>query len=156
MSGWSLSRNDSTRKLWDGRANLDELEADGPSGHIEGLTLRLYNPQSHQWSIYWANRVKPALENPMIGEFRSGRGEFYDQEILNGRAIFVRFLWTNVTQTSGDFEQSFSPDGGRTWEPNWITTMQREPSGRAMSLLIQTITMASTTLILNLDDGRYI
>src|SRR5215470_15229966 len=41
--------------VWDGRAQLDQLEADGPSGHIEGLTLRLYNPQSHQWSLNWAN-----------------------------------------------------------------------------------------------------
>ncbi len=123
--------HDTTRKLWGGRANLDELEADGPNGHIEGLTLRLYNPHSHQWSIYWANSADPAPENPLIGEFKNGRGEFYDQEMFNGRSIFVRFLWTNVSETSGDFEQSFSDDGGRTWEPNWVTTMEREPAGRA-------------------------
>lgn len=123
--------HDTTRKLWGGRANLDELEADGPNGHIEGLTLRLYNPHSHQWSIYWANSADPTPENPLIGGFKDGRGEFYDQEMFNGRSIFVRFLWTNVSEASGDFEQSFSEDGGRTWEPNWVTTMEREPAGRA-------------------------
>jgi len=123
--------HDTTRRIWGGRANLDELEADGPNGHIEGVTLRLYNPHSHQWSIYWANSADPTPENPLIGEFQNGRGEFYDQEMFNGRSIFVRFLWTNVSDASGDFEQSFSADGGRTWEPNWVTTMEREPAGRA-------------------------
>jgi hypothetical protein len=123
--------HDITREVWNGRANLDELEADGPSGHIEGLTLRLYNPHTHQWSIHWANSAAPGLDNPVIGEFRDGRGEFYDQEFYRGRAIFVRYLWTNVSENSGDFEQSFSPDGGRTWEPNWVTSMVRESPSAA-------------------------
>jgi hypothetical protein len=123
--------HDTTRKIWNGRANLDELEADGPGGHIEGLTVRLYNPRSHQWSIYWANASAPALDIPTIGEFKNGRGEFYDQETFHDRSIFVRYVWTNVTDKSGDFEQSFSDDGGKTWEPNWITTMGRETPSQA-------------------------
>ncbi len=118
--------HDVARKVWNGKANLDEFEAEGPAGHIEGLTLRLYNPQTHQWSLHWANAAAPALENPVIGEFKDGIGEFYDQELYRGRSIFVRFRWTNVTDHSGDFTQSFSPDGGKTWEPNWITTMAPE------------------------------
>jgi hypothetical protein len=125
-----LESHDATRKVWQGRANLDELEADGPSGHIEGLTLRLYNPHSHQWSIYWANSRTGALEKPMIGGFQNGHGEFYDQEMLGDRSIYVRFLWTNVTENSGDFEQAFSDDGGKTWEANWVTTMEREKPGQ--------------------------
>ena len=123
--------HDATRKIWDGRANLDELEADGTSGHIEGLTVRLYNPRSHQWSIYWANASAPTLDIPTIGGFKNGRGEFYDQEMFHDRAIFVRYVWTNVSDKSGDFEQSFSDDGGKTWEPNWITTMERETPSKA-------------------------
>ena len=76
-----------TRKVWDGRANLEEFETDSPTGHIEGLTLRVYNPQTHQWSIYWANSRDPALGQPilpMVGEFKNGRGEFYDQELWKG------------------------------------------------------------------------
>lgn len=119
--------HDNTRKVWGGRANLDELEAEGPAGHIEGLALRLYDPQFRQWRIYWANSADPVVENPMIGRYKnSHEGEFYDQELYHGQAIYVRFHWTNVSQNSGDFEQAFSTDGGKSWEPNWITTMSRE------------------------------
>jgi len=114
-----------TRKVWNGRADLEEFETDSQTGHIEGLTLRLYNPQSHQWSLYWANGKDGILEQPMIGEFKNGRGEFYDQEPWKGRAVFVRFLWTNTTTNTPHFEQSYSDDGGKTWEVNWITNQTR-------------------------------
>ena len=113
------------RPVWDGRANLLELEADGPSGHIEALSLRLYNPESHQWSINFANSKGGTLGTPSIGEFSHGRGEFYDQETLNGRSILVRFVISDVTATSCHFEQAFSDDGGKTWEVNWIATDTR-------------------------------
>jgi hypothetical protein len=114
-----------TRKLWSGRANLEEFETDSQTGHIEGLTLRLYNPQSHQWSIYWANGKDAILGQPMIGEFKNGRGEFFDQEPWNSRAVFVRFIWSNTTTNTPHFEQSYSDDGGKTWEVNWITDQRR-------------------------------
>src|ERR1700683_93189 len=113
------------RKVWDGRANLNEFEADGPSGHIEGLTLRLYNPQSHQWSLYWANAKDGTVVAPQIGEFRNGLGEFYGTDTLNGKVILIRFIWSNTTTNTPHFEQSFSTDGGKTWEVNWITDQTR-------------------------------
>jgi hypothetical protein len=116
-----------TRRVWNGRSNLEEFEADSPSGHIEGLTLRLYNPQSHQWSLYWANGKDATLGQPMTGAFKNGRGEFFDQEPWNGKAIFVRYVWSQITETSAHFEQSFSEDGGKTWEVNWITDQTRLP-----------------------------
>jgi hypothetical protein len=112
-------------KIWDGRANLDEFEADGPTGHIEGLTLRLYNPQSHQWRLYWANNKVGILDPPQIGQFKNGRGEFFTQDTINGKAILIRFVWTNTTTSTPHFEQSFSEDGGKTWEVNWITDQTR-------------------------------
>jgi hypothetical protein len=115
-----------TRKVWDGRAELEEFETDSPAaGHIEGLTLRLYNPQSHQWSLYWANAKGGPIFPPQIGEFKNGRGEFYGQDTLNGKAIFIRFVWSNTTTNTPHFEQSFSDDGGKTWEVNWITDQTR-------------------------------
>jgi hypothetical protein len=107
-------------KVWDGRANLVELEVDGPNGHVEGLSLRLYNPQSHQWSLNFANSRGGTLSVPTIGEFKNGRGEFYDQEDFNGRMILVRNVWSDITPNSCHFEQAFSDDGGKTWEVNWI------------------------------------
>jgi hypothetical protein len=116
-----------TRKVWNGRANLEEFETDGASGHIEGLTLRLYNPQTHQWSLFWANSKDGVMGQPTIGEFKNGRGEFFDQEPFNGRAILVRYVWSDITPNSAHFEQSYSDDGGKTWEVNWITNQTRVP-----------------------------
>jgi hypothetical protein len=113
------------RKVWGGRANLLELEAEGPAGNFQGLSLRLYNPQSHQWSLNFSNAAGGTLSQPTIGEFKNGRGEFFDQETLNGRAILVRFVISDITATSCRFEQSFSDDGGKTWEVNWIATDTR-------------------------------
>jgi hypothetical protein len=108
------------RRVWNGRANLVELVADGATGHFEGLNLRLYNPESHQWSLNFANSNSGTLSQPTIGEFNNGRGEFFDQETLNGRAILVRFVISDITPNSCRFEQAFSEDGGKTWEVNWI------------------------------------
>src|SRR5215217_2565200 len=113
------------RKVWDGRANLVELKVAGPAGHFEGLSLRLYNPQSRQWSLNFANINDGTLSQPTIGEFKEGRGEFYNQETYNGRAILVRFVITKVSNDVYRFEQSFSDDGGKTWEVNWIAVDTR-------------------------------
>jgi len=115
------------RPVWDGRANIDEFEADSPTGHIEGMTVRTYNVKSHQWSLYWANRTTGVFSLPAtVGKFADGRGEFYDQEDYNGRNIFVRFLWTRVSTDTPHWEQAFSLDGGKTWETNWITDFTRD------------------------------
>ena len=114
-------------KVWDGGAQLDTFEADGSTGHIEGLTLRVYNPQSHQWRLYWANSKIGILDPPQVGEFKNGQGEFFAQDTINGKTILIRFVWTNMTTNSPHFEQSFSDDGGKTWEVNWITDQTRIP-----------------------------
>ena len=117
---------DIDRKIWNGKANLDELELDGPKGHIEGLTLRLYNSESHQWSLYWANGKAGVIGGPPnVGEFKDGRGEFYCQDTYDGRMIFIRYVWSEITANSAHFEQSYSDDGGKTWEVNWITDQTR-------------------------------
>jgi hypothetical protein len=113
------------RKVWDGRANLVELTADGPAGRLQALSLRLYDPRARQWSLNFANAQGGGMGVPSVGEFRDGRGEFYDQEEFNGRMILVRFVIIPVTPDSCRFEQSFSDDGGRTWELNWVAVDTR-------------------------------
>jgi hypothetical protein len=112
-------------KIWDGRAQIEEVEADGPKGHFESLALFLYNPEARQWSISFANSSVGTLSVPMVGEFKNGRGEFFDQETINGRTILVRGVWSDITPDSHRFEQSFSDDGGKTWEPNLIASLTR-------------------------------
>jgi hypothetical protein len=113
------------RKVWDGRAELEEIEADGADGHFEGLTLFLYNPEAHQWSQIFSNSKDGTVAQPIIGEFNNGRGEFYDQEPYHGRTILVRVVWSDITADSHRFEQSFSDDGGKTWQPNFVATLTR-------------------------------
>ena len=124
---------DIVRKVWDGRANLGEVEVDGPAGHLELLTLRLYNPQAHQWSINITNSTTGTLSPPAVGELKDGHGEFYDQEPFNGRTILVRFGVSDITPDTCRFDQAFSADGGKTWEVNLIVTetlVKDEPEKR--------------------------
>jgi hypothetical protein len=114
------------RKIWDGRANLEELEAGSSTASFKGMALLLYNPQSHQWSQAFANVNGGALNTPLTGEFKNGRGEFYGQEKYNGRTILVRFVWSDITADSYHVEQSYSDDGGKTWEPNFAANLARE------------------------------
>ncbi len=108
-----------------GRANMVELSVRGASGRIDGLSLRLYEPQSYQWTLNFANIVDGRLTTPMIGGFKDGQGQFYAQDSYNGRAIEVRFIISGITADSWRFEQAFSEDGGKTWEVNWIAVDTR-------------------------------
>ena len=116
------------KKLLDSNANFEEFEVDNPEKHlhVKGQTLRLYDPDSHQWSIYLLDLDKGTLNlPPVVGQFTGNRGEFYDQEQYKARAILVRYVWLNISPKSARMEQSFSPDGGKTWETNWICELTR-------------------------------
>jgi hypothetical protein len=116
------------KKILNTNANFEEFEVDNPEKHlhIKGQTLRLYNPDSHQWSIYTLDLDKGALNlPPVVGQFTGNRGEFYDQEQYKGRSIVVRYVWLNISPKSARMEQSFSPDGGKTWETNWVCELTR-------------------------------
>lgn len=81
------------RPILGGMGNVNDYEAAGPSGPILGLALRLFNPRSQEWSIYWASGDTGTLDlPPMVGSFRNGRGEFYNQEMFEGRSVYVRFV----------------------------------------------------------------
>ena len=116
------------KKILDSNANFEEFEVNGhdKDQHIKGQTLRLYNPESHQWSIYLLDVDKGTLSlPPMVGQFTGKRGEFYDQEDYKGRAILVRYVWADISPHSAHMEQAFSADGGKSWEVNWIIDLSR-------------------------------
>ena len=116
-----------SKPIWGGKANLDEFIVDSPGAgvKIEGTALRLYDPSSQQWRIYWASSKRGIVDPPVVGRFTSGRGEFYGMDELDGRAILVRYVWSNITANSAHFEQAFSVDGGKNWEVNWISDVTR-------------------------------
>jgi hypothetical protein len=113
------------RKVWGGKAALEEIEADGPKGHWEGLTLFLYNPKAHQWSQSFFNSATVEPSQPLIGSFKDGRGELFSQDTLNGRTILVRGTWADITPNSHRYEESYSDDGGKTWETAFSASLTR-------------------------------
>ena len=115
-------------KLLDSNANFEEFDVTSTDKklHIKAQTLRLYNPATRQWSIYLVDLDNGTLGlPPVVGSFTGNRGEFFDQEEYKGRAILVRYMWLNISPKSARMEQSFSPDGGKTWEVNWICELSR-------------------------------
>ena len=120
------------QKILGGRANMDEFTLHLPSGPRFGFTLRLYDPKTRVWSIYGLSSSDPTVMSvPTIGGFKNGRGEFFDYEVFQGRAIFVRFTWTHSGTESCHWEQAFSIDAGKTWEVNWIADFTRDSSRAA-------------------------
>jgi hypothetical protein len=135
------------KKLLDSNANFEEFDVFSAAlqKRKKAQTLRLYNPETHQWSIYLVDLDKGTLDlPPMVGGFTGDRGEFYDQEPYKGRSIFVRYLWMNISPKSARMEQSFSDDGGKTWEVNWIATDTRAKDAQ----------VSSRGRILRLDIGQ--
>lgn len=116
------------KKLLDSNANFEEFDVTSTDKklRIKAQTLRLYNPTSYQWSIYLVDLDNGTLASPpVVGQFTGNRGEFFHQEDFKGRAILVRYVWLNISPSSSRMEQSFSPDGGKTWEVNWICELSR-------------------------------
>jgi hypothetical protein len=107
-------------KVWNGQANLVDLDMKNASSHLKLASFRLFNPVTHQWSLYVANSHSGTLGVPSIGGFANGRGVFYDKETFDGKLVTVRFVITPRSADAIHFEQAFSADDGKTWETNWI------------------------------------
>jgi len=114
------------RKVWGGRAELEEIEADGPKGHWEGLTLFLYNPTAHQWSQTFADSKEGMVGAPLIGEFKNGRGQLFSADTFHGRSVLVRGIWSDIKPNTHRYTESYSADGGATWLPAFIAELTRE------------------------------
>ena len=115
-------------KLLDSNANFEQFEVQAAGTHqpFRGQVIRMYNPASHQWSIYGLDLDKGEVGlPPLIGQFAGKRGEFFDSELRNGRMVQVRYVWSDLTPKSARMEQSFSPDGGKSWAVNWIVDLSR-------------------------------
>lgn len=123
---WTEFRGTSiVRAVSDGRANLVELDVASGERQIEGVSLRLYNPQTRQWSLNFASVRDGQLTSPVYGGFENGRGVFYGQDTVDGRVVLVRFVISDVSVNSARFVQSYSADGGQTWIDNWIASDTR-------------------------------
>jgi hypothetical protein len=117
------------RRLLDGTGNIDENVMERESGRVDAVGFRLFEPKSRQWRIYWAVKEGGILDVPMVGGFKNGQGEFYAHEPHEGKMIYSRFIWSNITANTAHWEQAFSEDGGTTWEINWKMDFTRVSPG---------------------------
>lgn len=114
------------RSIVGGLGNLGEASLVLNATPLIASSMRLFDPQTRQWSVYFTNSLQGVLSPPMTGGFADGRGEFYAQETLEGKSVFTRLIWSDITANSFRWEQAFSADGGRTWETNWIMEGARQ------------------------------
>ena len=113
--------------LMGGYSNVDDTVFEKPGAPFRGVALRSFDSKTQQWSIWWLDSRTPLgpVDPPMRGSFRDGVGTFYTDETFNGKPVRTRFLWTKITPTSAHWEQAYSPDGGKTWETNWVQDIER-------------------------------
>lgn len=103
-----------------GAGIIDDNILDAPTGTYRAVTLRTFDAASGNWSIWWFDgRTPHALEPPVVGRFHDGIGTFYADDTLRGLPVRVRFVWSEITDSSCCWEQALSSDGGATWERNW-------------------------------------
>jgi hypothetical protein len=114
------------RSMLGGLGNIGEATVDRASGPLNFMSMRLFDPALQQWSVYFANSAQGTLTIPSLGGFTQGRGAFYAHEVFEGKPIFSRLIWSDITATSCRWEQAFSADGGSTWETNWIMELTRQ------------------------------
>lgn len=119
------------RPFWDGYGNLEDGDLQCPTKYYGGVTLRLYDAATHEWSLWWGTKKDGLVPPQQIGHFdANGAGNFYARDVQGGRHVIIRFRW-NTVNGNPHFEQAFSPDNGRTWETNWTTDYQRVPPSSA-------------------------
>ena len=114
------------QKILSGMGSFDEATLYIGSDQVEGVNLRLYNPDTDEWTIYWASPGTSNLFPPAVGKFEDGRGVFYSYEPVAGRHILVRSTYTTPRKDALRWEQAFSNDGGQSWETNWVFDYTRE------------------------------
>src|ERR1041385_5014112 len=113
------------RKILSGLGNIEETVIHMQTGPVQAIALRLFDPKSKEWSIYWSTDRTGILDVPVIGGFKDECGEFYSHEVFEGRHIYSRFIWSKITASSAQWEQAFSEDGGKSWETNWVMEFER-------------------------------
>ena len=112
-------------KVLHGAGNIDFFRTRIDGLPFEGMTVRLFNPKTKLWSIYWADSNTGVLDKPVTGSFEKGIGRFYSNDVFNGKDILVVFVWDVTNTNEPVWSQAFSDDNGKTWEWNWYMYMSR-------------------------------
>ena len=108
---------------FNGAISIDELSF--PTKGFKGMSIRLFNPETHEWSVYWVNSKRGQLDEPVVGTWVDGVTEIYGDDVVGDIPVRVSYRWSDITEHTAHWEQAFSTDGGETWETNWISDFTR-------------------------------
>jgi hypothetical protein len=108
-----------------GLGNVDIFATELGGKPFEGLTVRLFDPKTRLWTIYWADSNAMMLDGGKAGSFDGAEGEFFGREVVGGRDVVVKFRWDKRHPEAPIYSRAFSADAGRTWEWNWYSTFSR-------------------------------
>lgn len=109
------------RPLLLGQGNFDVFRAELDGKAFEGLTVRLFDPKTRLWTIYWADSNEMKLDDGKVGSFDGAEGDFFGREVVGGKSVIVRFHWDKRDARAPVYSRAFSVDKGRTWEWNWYS-----------------------------------
>ncbi len=112
-------------KVLNGIGNIDNFLATFDEQPFEGMTVRLFNPKTNLWSIYWADSDNGKLDPPVLGSFENNIGHFFTKDIFDEKNILVVFRWDATDRDNPVWSQAFSADNGKTWEWNWFMFMSK-------------------------------
>jgi hypothetical protein len=106
-------------RVLNGIGNIDNYLATFDGVPFEGMSIRLFNPKTKLWSIYWADSNEGKLDPPVVGSFENNVAHFFTKDSFNGKKILVVFRWDARDKDNPIWSQAFSEDNGKTWEWNW-------------------------------------
>lgn len=112
-------------KVLHGLGNIDNFIAKRDGKSFEGMTVRLFNPKTRLWSMYWADSNRGKFDPPVIGSFENKVAYFFTKDIISEKEVFVVFRWDATDKENPVWSQAFSDDKGKTWEWNWYMYMQK-------------------------------
>ena len=108
-----------------GIGNVDHFHATFDGEPFEGMTVRLFNPKTRLWNIYWADSNVGVFDPPVVGSFDNKIAYFFTKDVFNGQNIVVVFCWDARDENKPIWGQAFSNDNGETWEWNWFMYMTK-------------------------------
>jgi len=123
---WTEFNSDQQMKIiLNGLGNIDDFRATFDGKHFEGMNLRIFNPTTRLWSMYWSDTNSAALQTPTVGSFDGNIGLFFDRDTWDGQDIIVKFKWDKTDPDNPVWSQAFSTDEGKSWEWNWYMYISR-------------------------------
>ena len=104
-----------------GSANFNESIVHRSGETYQSLGLRAYDAKTDvwtDWSLSGRDPTKITVDG--VGRFANDIGTFFADDTFADKPIRVRGTFTSLSARAMRWEQAFSPDGGRTWETNYV------------------------------------